>query len=334
MVNSFPDAIEHIIETLERALPYDEHGLREPQTSSTLHRRLVELHEHASSHSSIDTFCKKLYIRGEIGDFIKTKILINLILEYFHHAVRPDKRYDAFLASLLDTSPKLPENISILSWNYDQEFERVFSGYFRENYPIDTCRQMMKYCSRNQTFQVSTEEFGFVKLNGSLKVNWPDNLSSHSADIEKLSVEGFEGYSWRMRSTEFWNGLTRYYEEFLTDVIKLNETHPATDIAFAWEDDGLSIALNNAKILSENSNVLVVIGYTFPYFNREIDTSILEGMKNLQKIVLQIPEGEFEDIKGRIRHILPSVEVEHFKSLKLFPLPDEIDVKDFRVRSI
>ena len=39
----------------------------------------------------------------------------------------------------------------------------------------------------------------------------------------------------------------------------------------------------------EDADILVVIGYTFPFFNREIDRMIFSQMECLQKIYIQDP---------------------------------------------
>lgn len=42
----------------------------------------------------------------------------------------------------------------------------------------------------------------------------------------------------------------------------------------------------------QDTEVLVVIGYIFPFFNREIDREILKYMPNLKKIYIQDPNAE------------------------------------------
>jgi hypothetical protein len=74
----------------------------------------------------------------------------------------------------------------------------------------------------------------------------------------------------------------------------LNENIPSSRISFAWDnqqymsknfEDALQKAIQDAE-------VLVVIGYTFPFFNREIDREIFKYMPNLKKIYIQDPNAE------------------------------------------
>jgi len=43
--------------------------------------------------------------------------------------MQPDYRYDSFFASILNDLQSFPENIKILSWNYDLQFEISFAEY-------------------------------------------------------------------------------------------------------------------------------------------------------------------------------------------------------------
>jgi len=62
-------------------------------------------------------------------------------------------------------------------------------------------------------------------------------------------------------------------------------------------------AINQSYNLIINTDILVIIGYSFPNFNREVDKKIfssINGMKDI-KIIIQVPEiEEFEKIKQRI----------------------------------
>lgn len=68
-------------------------------------------------------------------------------------------------------------------------------------------------------------------------------------------------------------------------------------LSFAWEDetnDTKKIFLEKrmpiAKAIAEKTDILVVIGYSFPFFNRKIDDEIFKAMKQrLFKIYLRDP---------------------------------------------
>lgn len=68
-------------------------------------------------------------------------------------------------------------------------------------------------------------------------------------------------------------------------------------ISFAWENLNEDYSfkenevLSNALSVAEKTEILVIIGYSFPIFNREIDRKIIEIMK-IQKVYIQDKEPE------------------------------------------
>src|SRR5208283_5842213 len=75
---------------------------------------------------------------------------------------------------------------------------------------------------------------------------------------------------------------------------------PEADIRFAWEtftNTHLPYVLPNLK----ETTSAVIIGYSFPYFNREIDKEIFNNLPKLQRVYLQYPDGVHDTIKERVR---------------------------------
>ena len=46
------------------------------------------------------------------------------------------------------------------------------------------------------------------------------------------------------------------------------------------------------KPFVNDAEVIIIIGYTYPFFNREIDRWIVQEMPNLKKIYIQDPNAE------------------------------------------
>ena len=46
------------------------------------------------------------------------------------------------------------------------------------------------------------------------------------------------------------------------------------------------------KPFVNDAEVIIIIGYTYPFFNREIDRWIVQEMPNLKKIYIQDPHAE------------------------------------------
>jgi len=60
-------------------------------------------------------------------------------------------------------------------------------------------------------------------------------------------------------------------------------------LSFAWEDYERpeQNIINKVTTSTKDTEVLVVIGYSFPFFNREVDRKIIGEMKNLKKVYFQ-----------------------------------------------
>jgi hypothetical protein len=251
----------------------------------------------SSHHFSVDTFAKKLFFRGDNKNLKKLKAALSayLVIEQSRHYV--DQRYDAFLASVLKNdirrSIKLPEHLRIFTWNYDTQLEKAFYG-FCENH--DSVIENVTFNDR------------IYRINGKCGTHPPGHIGDSFRAIMT------------MNNTPAWEAGINLYKEYMTE-----PSAPAPEINFAWEDLTHN-KLKNAG-LSQLSDVtdIVVIGYSFPYFNREIDDLIFKQFSHINRIYLQYPEGVHASIEERIKKILPlHEEIIRISSTDLFYIPDDL----------
>ena len=74
---------------------------------------------------------------------------------------------------------------------------------------------------------------------------------------------------------------------------------------FAWENqDWTKELFTKVSQDIQDANILIVIGYTFPFFNRETDRFLFKNMPNLKKIYIQDPNAE--QLKQNIQPVLSS----------------------------
>jgi|SRR6187402_223846 len=87
------------------------------------------------------------------------------------------------------------------------------------------------------------------------------------------------------------------------------------NINFAWYRDRELLG----KIVEtyNETEVLVVIGYSFPFFNRDVDREIIRSMSKLRKIYIQ--DCNPENIKSRFLSILPDWEK---NNVQIIPVND------------
>jgi hypothetical protein len=242
---------------------------------------LVWLLESTKKHSSVDTFAKKLWLRNKTEDLKNLKIAIAVFFVLEQASTNPDSRYDSFFASIISDLRQLPDNIKILSWNYDNQLELSFSEYSGE-VALGTNQEWLKTYS-DVNYKKTKKGFAVFKLNGSagLRGDFSRQLSFHN----DLSV--FD--------KKLINNVTKNFAVAIT-----KDIHPS--INFAWEhglepDGFVNTVINSVR----ETHVLVVIGYSFPFFNRDVDRRLIQSMAALRKIYFQAPDAD--NLKERFQAI-------------------------------
>jgi hypothetical protein len=266
-----------------------------------------------SNHSSIDTFAKKLYITKKTPELIKLKACLAIFFVYTQLKKPVDKRYDSFIASLINPSKwkhNLPSNLRILSWNYDFQFEKAYSFYRNINSLVE-CQAFLNVSPADITSY--NDVFSLYKLNGTTgyyTTTFQDLLNV----IDDLSTTP------NLNAIE---ALIKYYAAMTMD-----KTRYRSMISFAWEDNSISNEVIEQAIRNtSDSQVLIVIGYSFPFFNREIDRRIIGEMKQLKKVYFQAPEQiskNYIDRFSAIRSYSDSLSLIPISDVDQFYLPPEL----------
>ncbi len=241
------------------------------------------LHNETIRHATIDTFAKKLYLSGNNKDYERLEKVLCLYLVWEQIDHRGDQRYDTFLASVLtENGLQLPQEISVISWNYDSQFEMAYSNY-----------------SNNRLFVY--DKFGAAQRlpdHGRIfKVNGSASFRGTPTPLEIVSGKLNKGVA-----------LLWYYNhcEVQVDVKGFEQIRPR--LSFAWEQ-GEQTNENMLKAIEEtvsDAEVLVVIGYSFPFFNRNVDREIFGYMDRLETIYIQDPYAE--EIKQNIQNVMSDIQ--------------------------
>ncbi|XCF06637.1 hypothetical protein ABI125_01970 [Tamlana crocina] len=261
----------------------------------TFHKDILWLVNGAKNHTSIDTFEKKLYLQDNHTDLKKLKYILSCFFIYeqtFHF----DKRYDSFFASILESLSEIPSNLKILSWNYDSQLEIAFSRF--SNKTIEESRDILNVFSKGNMPTSSAEnlnnEFNVFKVNGTTNLKNKKNetydlIEDYDIDEVNLVSSFLEIYSSRKLFSDY-----------------------EPNMSFAWENfKEESKFYNNLQNSVEETETLVVIGYSFPFFNRKIDKFILDAMPKLKKIYVQDPKYS-KDIIEKIKGLIPEKQVQHY----------------------
>ena len=268
---------------------------------------LISLLKHikfeSEKHASIDTYAKKLTIREKRIDLEELKIALSVFFTIEQAIKKPDYRYDAFLASLLDETIHVSSNVKILSWNYDNQFEISFSQYsgyseIKENY------MRLGVVSKEEKMN-DARNLGIYKLNGTVGLFNNNKLLFYTGKYNKTIDKSF------IKEVVMNFAIARYGHNF-------------SALSFAWEPETYNSSIERIANIVFDTSVLVVIGYSFPYFNRDIDRKII-GKMNLKKVYFQAPDADaLKERFQSIRNDIPNESLIPIYDKEQFFLPNEL----------
>lgn len=287
----------------------------------------------AKRHITLDTYAKKLFLKNE---FKKLNLLKSLISGFFIFeqtslsleavdyldeglwgqgfnelseklkSVKSnivDPRYDAFMATFLmnrEDKLVLPDNINIISWNYDHQLELAYTDY--SDGSIAEAQQTLRvyphenlvYDHNKTTWVRDKTGYKIVKLNGNANaVSYVDERGRDS--VQMLTESAYQ---------KFFKSL---YELFINGFDEKGnlKSRYKWEINFAWESEKNHIsekAVMEAKEIIRKTDTLVIIGYSFPAFNRVIDKTVF-GNHQYQKIYIQTKKESFQGIKEKLESL-------------------------------
>ena len=259
------------------------------------------LAEEASRHASVDTFAKKLFFRHDRVNLKKLKSALSAFLVIEQSQKPLDKRYDSFLATILEFNSQyqacFPPDLRIITWNYDTQLEKAFYGFCED---------------KNHVIDSVTFNERIYRVNGYCGTSQPGHVGQPFQAVLNST------------SDTIWEAGITLYEECMHD-----PSSPEPDIRFAWEEPTQNRLANSRLNLSKVSAV-VIIGYSFPYFNREIDHVLFARLSDseIRRIYLQYPVGVHSSVETRLRSLLlrKDIEVVHIPSSDIDPfyIPDEL----------
>lgn len=317
MVKDIPDRLKSLINLLKseklqlsKEEKFKETGLKNLKSKKDYQEKLIIdlqwLLDNSSKHASVDTFARKLSIIGDHQNLKKLKVVLSVFFTFEQIIKQPDERYDSFFASLYNEDNELPKNIRILSWNYDSQFELSYLQYSREmnTSNIQAALNINYKYGKNPNW----DRFGIFKLNGTTglrRYNGYEHLQYKYTNNLNVEID-----------INIVNEIIRSY----TVGIFSRKNIPV--FSFAWETENKpDNIIEIATKATEDSIALVVIGYSFPFFNRNTDRKIIGAMKDLKRVYFQSPDAEIliekfkaikNDIKEKDIELIPRYDLEQF----------------------
>lgn len=200
-----------------------------------------------------------------------------------------DPRYRMFIAHYIDKkSRKFPNNIKIITWNYDLQIELAYQEIYEE-LSLQTIQQnLLVYPS--PLLSIDNNLSCLLKLNGTAGLM--DRKSDHSFNLmEKNTYNMLEELD-RMIS------LFDHTQNFFNAEPLLH---------FAWENnESVDKCRNYAKNVIAQTDILVIIGYSFPLLNKHVDKEVLSNYGSIKKIYYQLPSKDVDACVERLKSLIPN----------------------------
>ncbi len=298
--------------------------------------RLIDIYEkmifESIGHQTIDTLARKYYLTNNWNAYKQLKIglaVYFLYTQFFDrkihspfnialcstHITNLDKRYDSLFATLLNKNNSnkidINQNVSIITWNYDIQIELALHNY--ENEFINKIKNKYNILPNRICFDGldTSKHSGFkvFKLNGNAFLDLGHYLSKESTIYDTLLN--------KIKNEEFLK-----FDFFLGELLETisavkgfstgNESTFLRYFNFSWEnpdDESRCYSSKNdvirfARNTIEETDCLVIIGYSFPDFNWAIDSFLFEKSK-FSKIIVQ--DKDPQKIENRLMGLLPQL---------------------------
>lgn len=220
-----------------------------------------------------------------------------------------DPRYKSLFGKIL-IGKKINEEINIISWNYDLQLEIGLENNIGLSYDKVTDEISIfphpSYKEPDNIFSLLDKTPpSIVKLNGTAGL----------FDTENKLITTYENQS-------------EYFEDIIDVCLNIHKNSSRFNlynplIKFAWEKDSVTEqAMNMANRIIQGTKTLIVIGYSFPDYNRPID-NVIFNRSSLSEIIIQAPAEDYDTIRKNMSASIrqPPSSIEMYKNLQEFYLP-------------
>ncbi|MBC7509365.1 MAG: hypothetical protein H7320_11565 [Ferruginibacter sp.] len=268
-----------------------------------------ELSAKADEFGDVDTYAKYLHLTepgSEKFKNLKEVLAIYFLLKQKLLNAR-DERYLPWLINIMDNK-MFPKNIKILSWNYDFQVE-LAALHFGESEEIE---------HKGSSFSYSAPKFSYYP-----------NLDPTFSDFNTLSLIHLNGIA-GVGDINDANAESIFQKKYTEENLLKNfigDRKMRNRIHFAWENSGYHDKLMDiVSEMIDGVSILIVIGYSFPFFNRAYDKLIFNKLKSsggLRKIYFQDPVLDGQQLIAQF-NLESYTDIIHIQNTKNFHVPFEL----------
>ncbi len=287
-------------------------------------RDLNWLAEKSDEYGSPDAYVKFCTVKNDNFAVAKIKRVLSLYftIEQFIEKKR-DNRYLKFITKVIENNTLFPDNIKILNWNYDFQFQIAAETFKEEHFSIN----------KNS---ITKHAPPLISYYPSLGHDFYTNLDSEKKDLSLVHLNGIAGFYFYTQNN---NVLSYFMNNKLTkldDVFENSraEGHlKATLLTFAFDNQSqMTNAIRNrfsyASNIIQNTDYLVIIGYSFPVDNVQFDEQLFSVLKSnsLKEIFYQDPFNNGGFLRD-LFDIDERVKITHIQDVKEFFIPRQFRSK-------
>jgi hypothetical protein len=205
-----------------------------------------------------------------------------------------------------------------LNWNYDFQIQLAGEVFVKETFTFD---------KSGATVHSPSLVNYYPTLGHEMHVN---NHSRNLMDISMVHLNGIANLFYEMPTTYIQSTTTSDINEIINrEIYEREKKH--TLMTFAWENETMDSNLLRKRMeiattIIKDTDILIIVGYSFPFFNREVDKQIFEAIKisgKLKKIIYQDPYKTGEFLRKQF-NLSEDIEIVHVAETDNYFVPNEL----------
>jgi hypothetical protein len=286
LIDKFPEGIQAIHFDITQSRSYIESNAPIDQSAfyinaiDNLLKDCLEFKLGAEKHKSVDKYARFLYLTKEFEKFKRLKVIISFVVIHSTYVNPINERYDTFFQEIFgDSVTDFNNDYRIISWNYDFLFEKAYSVYSGSK-SLRANQMALHVNNYGIAGNQGTGSFRLYKINGTTSFYYPDG--SREVDIHD-DLDLIESQQILLNFVTMYGRSAGGSEEY------------SCQLEFAFENNFLKKEehLIN-KVINEiqGSRLIVLIGYSIPTVNSEVDKKIFEAVFANATVVLQSKESK------------------------------------------
>lgn len=243
----------------------------------------------ALEFNTVDTYAKKLFLTKQLDELRLLKMSVSIFFDLWENfyekryrqlcegKYRPiDSRYTSLFSLLLENDKsgkiKMNNSFNFISWNYDLQLEKTFKSFLKDG-------EVNSFDELDEHFFMFKENNNRSKTNNVFHLNGHRGFCiNHENKILELNKD---------------NDFDLYWQRIEGILKSIQSGNIAFDqyIKYSWEHDLSGSFYEKINHIMNQTEVLIIIGYSFPPFNREVDQMLFSKLNPncLKKIIYQDP---------------------------------------------